>query len=44
LGSSWCDDNIIIKQQRERERERERERGEDRRGGTEKQREREGII
>ena len=38
VGSSWCDDNIIVKQQREKER------GEDRRGGTEKQREREGII
>ena len=36
VDSSWCDDNIIVKQQRER--------GENRRGGTEKQREREGII
>ena len=27
LGSSWCDDNIIIKQQREREREEKTEKG-----------------
>ena len=32
-GLIMCDDNVIIKQS-----------GEDRRGGTEKQREREGII
>ena len=36
VGSSWCDDNIIIKQQREREREEKTEEGERRNREKEK--------
>ncbi len=36
VGSSWCDDNIIVKQQREREREEKTEEGERRNREKEK--------
>ena len=37
VGSSWCDDNIIVTQQREREREREEKTEEGERRNREKE-------